>query len=86
MNNSYLERYNNSTEWHEKCLIMSLYHLTMRSNMHNCWTITDTAEYFNCSRGLVSENIKLSNAIDEDITITKCLTRQAALNRIRINK
>lgn len=83
---SYLERYNESETWHEKCLIMSLYHSSMRISFASNWTITDTAEYFSVSRGLVSENIKLSNAIDEDIGITKCLTRQAALDLIRINK
>ncbi len=83
MNNSFLDRYNNSTTWHEKCTIMALYHLTMRNNMHNCWTMKDTAEYFSVSLGLVSENIKLSNAIDEDNSLTKLLTRQKALDKIK---
>lgn len=83
MSNTWLDRYNNSTTWHEKCLIMALYHLSKRTEFASNWTITNTAEYFNVSRGLVSENIKLSNAIDGDITITKCKTRQSALDRVK---
>lgn len=62
---------------------MTLYHQTMRMNFANNWKLSDTAEYFNVSIGLVSENIKLSNAIDEDIRLTKCKTRQQALNLIK---
>lgn len=84
MNESWLDRYNAAPDWHTKCLLMALYHQTKRVQLVSYWTITDTAEYFGVSRGLVSENIKLSNAIDEDISITKCKTRQAALDLIRI--
>lgn len=86
MSVTWLDRYNSSETWHEKCLIMALYHLTMRNNMKSSWTITNTAEYFNCSRGLVSENLKIAKAIDEDIIdLNKCLTRQSALDRIKNN-
>lgn len=84
MNESWLDKYNASKTWHEKCVLMALYHLTMRNQMHNCWTITDTAEYFSVSRGLVSENIKLANNIDSDSSLTKCKTRQNALDRIKL--
>lgn len=80
---SWLDKYNEANEWHQKCLLMALYHMAMRNNMCNTWTMRDTAEYFSVSIGLVSENIKLSNAIDEDIRLTKCKTRQAALNLIK---
>jgi hypothetical protein len=80
---SWLDKYNEANEWHDKCLIMTLYHQTMRLQMANCWSMKDTAEYFGVSIGLVSENIKLSNAIDEDVRLTKCKTRQQALNMIK---
>ncbi len=60
---------------------MGLYHLVQGSK-YDKWTISDTADYFHTSTGLVSENIRLHKAIDSDISITT-LTRQEALRLIK---
>lgn len=46
------------------------------------WTITKTAEHFQCSIGLVSENLKLAHALHTDSTLSTLLTRQDALKRL----
>lgn len=78
---TFLERYNSETTWHGKVMIMEIYHLAMSSRSKN-WTITKTAEHFQVSIGLVSENLRLANALHVDHNLFSLLTRQDALKRL----
>ena len=78
---NFLERYRLENTWHGKVTIMEIYHLTM-SNSYNHWTISDTADDFECSIGLVSENLKLAREIDKNPKIIQCETRQDALRKL----
>jgi hypothetical protein len=64
---------------------MELYHLAM-SQREKGWTITKTAQQFNCSIGLVSENLKLASAIHIKPSLLKIESRQDALKRINGNE
>jgi hypothetical protein len=78
---TFLEKYQSETTWHGKATVMGLYHLTM-SHRYKGWTITRTAEHFGCSIGLVSENLRLANAIYDDEKLLKCESRQEALKKL----
>jgi len=75
------ERYNQTNLWHEKVLVMEIYHLAM-SHREKGWTLTKTATSFGVSIGLVSENLRLAQAIHTDEKIIKCESRQDALRRL----
>ena len=76
---TFQEKYNQSNTWHEKALVMGLFHLTMCHRQKE-WTITHTAKEFGCSIGLVSENLRLAKYISQLIS---CQTRQEALNKLQ---
>jgi hypothetical protein len=75
---TFLERYNQETTWHGKAIVMEIYHLAMSTRSKN-WTITKTAEHFECSIGLVSENLKLALALHTQTELIRCSSRQDAL-------
>jgi hypothetical protein len=60
---------------------MEIYHLAMTTRSKN-WTITKTAEHFQCSIGLVSENLRLAELLHTDHTLSTLPTRQDALKRL----
>lgn len=60
---------------------MEIYHLAMTTRSKN-WTITKTAEHFQCSIGLVSENLRLAQGLHISINLMECETRQDALKRM----
>ena len=60
---------------------MEIYHLAMTHRERN-WTVTKTAEAFEVSIGLVSENLRLAQAIHRNERIIKCESRQDALRKI----
>ena len=78
---TFQERYQSETTWHGKVLVMEIFHLVMVTR-EPLWTITRTAHEFECSIGLVSENLRLANAIHKNDSILECPTRQEALKRI----
>lgn len=61
---------------------MGLYHKAQLIRNCDDWTISDTAHYFGVSTGLVSENLKLHRAMDNDITLIM-VTREQALRMIK---
>lgn len=61
---------------------MEIYHLAMTSR-DRTWTISKTASHFNCSIGLVSENLKLADALHKDDKLCECKYRDEALTKIR---
>ena len=77
---TFYERYLTANEWHEKVLIMALYHTAMTQRVPR-WTLMGTANYFGLSMGLVSENLKLATLIDTTPAILKCSSRKEALNK-----
>ena len=77
---TYREKFHRSSLWHEKVTVIELYHLKMLSQ--GKWNISDTANYFDVSLGLISENLKLAQAIHNDHTILNCKSRQEALRHL----
>lgn len=75
------EQYNKEDTWYGKVTIMEIFHLT-RFAQNKCWTILDTAKHFECSTGLVSENLKLARAMHIDRNLINCETRQDALDEL----
>lgn len=82
---TFLERYNSETTWHGKAMVMEIYHLTM-CHRQKGWTITRTAEHFDVSIGLVSENLRLAHALHSYESLVKCETRQDALKWLNHHK
>jgi len=79
---TFLERYAAEQSWHGKVIVMGIFHLAM-SRRNTKWTIADTAREFGVSSGLVSENLRLSDAIDRHVDLTsKCKSRAEALHFI----
>lgn len=62
-------------------MIMEIYHLAM-TQREKGWTIEKTARNFNCSIGLVSENLKLAHAIHNNSKLIEIETRQDALKKV----
>jgi len=81
MSISFLDRYQAEPTWHGRAMIMEIYHLAM-SHRNNQWTVAKTASHFNCSVGLVSENLKLAEAIHSNERLLNCESRQKALRRL----
>lgn len=79
---TFFERYNQETTWHGRAMIMEIYHLAMTQRITK-WTITDTAQMFNVSIGLVSENLRLAHYIHIDPSLVNIQSRQDALNRVK---
>lgn len=64
--------------WADKASIMEIFHLTML-NRQGRWTVKQTAKYFRVSNGLVSENLKLADALHHSPELAKYSSRKAAL-------
>lgn len=79
---TFRDKYLQCNRWQDKVTVMEIYHLTMCSRIKG-WTITQTAENFRCSIGLVSENLRLAQAIHSDEKILLCESRQEALRRLK---
>lgn len=70
--------------WQDKCVLISLYHTIMHTK-YPTWTLGDTAQHFEVSIGLVSENIRLAKHIDNPLDNKKLMkleTREAGLKYI----
>ena len=79
---TFVEKYHIADNWHDKVLIMSLFH-TVMSSSDDSWTLSKTAKEFEVSIGLVSENLKLALAIDKNPKLLKIETRQDALKKLK---
>lgn len=78
---TFLEKYNQETTWYGRATVMEIYHLA-QTVRNKGWTIAKTAEAFQVSVGLVSENLKLANAIHFDERILRCESRHEALKKV----
>lgn len=61
---------------------MEIYHLAVLTKFPD-WTIAKTADVFNVSIGLVSENLKLALAMHTDHNLHRCESRQQALKKVK---
>jgi len=62
---TFKDKYNDpSVSWQNKAMLISLYHSIMKYQ-YPTWTQLDTAQHFEVSVGLVSENIRLSREMDD---------------------
>lgn len=78
---TFLEKYQQCTTWHEKVTVMELYHLYGVLSVKK-WTVGHTASYFEVSKGLVSENLKLASALHSNPKLLNAPNRQAALRKL----
>ena len=81
---TFKERYDTEQTWHGKAIIMEILHLAGRLNYPD-WTLAKTAHVFEVSIALVSENLKLADAIHRNERLTRCKTRQEALQKVSRN-
>lgn len=79
---TFKERYDIETTWSGKVMIMEIFHLAQSVDNKN-WKLAYTAYAFDCSIGLVSENLKLAEAIHKNGEILLCQSRQEALKVLR---
>ena len=79
---SYIERYHNEERWWAKVTIMEIFHLHAL-HLDKKWTIQNTASAFEVSEALVSENLKLAEAMHKDSEIMNIDSRNKALKRIK---
>lgn len=81
---TYKEKYDLEEDWYKRVLLTSMYHIA-QTYRNSKWTIHQTAEYFGCSDGLISENIKIADCIQKDeLTFMKMKTRREALRYIEV--
>lgn len=78
---TFKDRYDSESTWHGKAMVMEIYHMAM-SMKHRDWTLAKTSEHFECSIGLVSENLRLAQAIHINTKLMEVQTRQDALKRL----
>lgn len=78
---TFTERYQQEDTWYGKVLVMGIYH-TVMCQKNKAWTLHDTAEEFNVSIGLVSENLKLARALDMKTELINCKSRVEALRKL----
>lgn len=78
---TFQEKYKQVKTWHDRALVMEIYHLAMVSREKK-WPISNTAKYFGCSVGLVSENLKLAQAIHKTPSIIHVESRDKALKEL----
>lgn len=77
---TYSEKYHkHCKDWQCRATIMNLYHQLMIAT-EKSWSVTRTAEYFDTSVGLVSENLKIAKKIN---LVRDCASRSAALEKLQ---
>lgn len=77
---TFRERYNQEKVWHQKIILIELFHITMKARQP--WGFRQTAKYFDISLGLVSENMRLAAAIHKDESLMNCPDRKTAAEKI----
>lgn len=74
------DHYDKARTWQRKCIIISFYHNGMLLKKKNKWNVRLTGHYFGISFGKVSEDLKLSEKLDQ---VKQFKTRQLALDWLR---
>lgn len=75
----YKEKFKLSHNWKEKIFLVSMFHSKQLLRTKNKWKVRDTANYFNVSIGLISENLMLAREIE---SIDDCKSRASALRKL----
>lgn len=86
MNPTFVERYYQAKTWHERALIMRVYHDLMVSQYKAkqlSWTIRMTAKILDRSSGYVSEDLRLADLVKRYPDILQAASREAALKLMR---
>lgn len=78
---TFLERYQSETTWYGRVIIVEIFHLTMTQRSKE-WTIAKTALELGLSVSLVSENLKLAEAMHRDESLINAGSRVKALRKI----
>lgn len=78
---TFLERYQSETTWYGRVIIVEIFHLTM-TQRQKTWTIAQTATELGLSISLVSENLKLAEAMHKDENLINAGSRVKALRKI----
>ena len=65
---TYKEKYDSTKKWNEKVLIMDSFHSLMIIKHGKVWTIYNTAKSLEVSPALVSENLRIAEALRNGIT------------------
>jgi hypothetical protein len=78
---TFREAYKNSSDWKRRINLISLYHYT-RVHKSKDWKLTDSANYFGVSIGLISESLNLCKNWD---VIRECNSRNEALKKVKSN-
>lgn len=78
---SFLDRYNQSKTWQERVMVMEIYYYATKDLPE--FKLKWMARYFDVSIGLVSENLKLADAIHRDERFLKIESRNQALKELK---
>lgn len=78
---TFLERYQSEKTWYGRVIILEIFHLTM-TQRDKTWTNVKTAAELGLSVSLVSENLKLAEAMHKDETLINAGSRVKALRKI----
>lgn len=76
----FVDKFNTTLSWKTKVKVVAFYH-QLKVLQDKDWTIRKTANYFNVSIGLISENLLISKHLDK--LDEKCNSRNKALQLIR---
>ena len=80
---TFFEKYHQTDSWYEKVIILEIYHC-VRLSKNPQWTMGETAKDFNVSIGLVSENLRIAEAMHKDKDLINVGSRQKALIKLGI--
>ena len=78
---TFLERYEQEDTWYGKVIVIEIFHLYHTKHRPD-WTVTKTAECFGLSIGLVSENLRIAEAMHKNDKIINAGSRQKALRMV----
>lgn len=79
---NFQEKYDKCQSWQEKCIVMRLFHSAMIVRDKG-WNIKKFAETTGFSSALISENLRLAEALDRFPKINDCKSRNDALNYLK---
>jgi hypothetical protein len=79
---NFQQKYDHCVTWQEKVIVMRLYHSVML-HRHTDWSIRKFAQQTGHSSALISENLRLAEALDKFPKINECKSRQSALDWLK---
>lgn len=73
------EAFHKTSDWKRRINLISYFHHARLAKNKN-WKLTDSAKYFGCSIGLISESLNLSKHFDR---VKQCHSRSEALRKMK---